>query len=415
MRVGDLKNILPQVGSRMSEPRTDATHVNMQQLTVALVGPQEARRQKIRSALANQHVEIQTELRNYPEPRDIISETAGCEVVIVDLAADPGQAVDLIETICASDPSITVMAYSLSADPELLMNCMRAGAREFLIEPVQTSALTDALVRAFARRPDLTIKKKVRGRILAFTGAKGGSGVTTIASNFALCLAKESGAKVVLVDLDVRMGDAALILGMNCRFSVVDALLHAERLDKDFLATLLSKHGSGLQVLAGPEEYTPVSSMESGAPRLFRLLKEEFDYIVVDAGANVGKMHEALLDVADSVYLVTEVSIPALRAANRLITWFSERERPQTVEVVVNRHDSRTIEIDENRIAKALTTPANWNIPNHFNSVREAQNTGVPLASNPAGPITKVLTRMARAVCGKPQTTEVKKKFGLFR
>jgi pilus assembly protein CpaE len=399
----------------MSELRPDAPVLEVDRLVVGVIGPQEARRQKIRAALQQHQIEIRTEIGSYLEAAELIPQISGCEVLIVDLAPDPDRAVGLIEAVCTAAPSVTVMAYSVNADPELLMNCMRSGAREFLIEPLQSGVVSDALGRAAARNGETASRRKVRGRILAFCGAKGGSGVTTIASNFALCLAQESGAKVVLVDMDLRMGDAALILGINARFSIVDALLNAGRLDREFLSSLLTKHGSGLAVLAGPEDYTPVSPVEGGAARLFRLLKEEFDYIVIDAGTNTGTMHDALLDAADTVYLVTEVSIPALRSANRMITWLAGRDRQQGVEVVINRHDSRTIEIDEAQIAKALSRPANWHVPNHFQSVREAQNSGIPLASSGQGPIARLLTRMARAACGKPQPIEAKKRFSLFR
>jgi pilus assembly protein CpaE len=398
----------------MNPLSVEAQELPAEQLTVGLIVPQETRRQKLRTALQDHNVQIRTEIASYPEPPELIRQVSGCEVLIIDLATDPERAVDLIEAVCSADPSLTVMAYSLRADPEVLMNCMRAGAREFIIEPLQSNTLTDAFTRAAARKSDSPTRRKPRGRILAFSGSKGGSGVTTIASNFAVCLAEESRARVVLVDMDLRMGDSALILGISSRFSIVDALANAERLDREFLSTLLTKHGSGLSVLAGPEDYTPVSPVEGGAIRLFRILKEEFDYVVVDAGTNTGKLHDSLLDAADTVYLVTEVSIPALRAANRIIAWLAGRDRQQTVEVIINRHDSRTIELDEARIAKALGHAANWNVPNHFQSVREAQNSGIPLASAGSGPIAKILTRMARAACGKPPLPEVRKRFSLF-
>jgi Flp pilus assembly CpaE family ATPase len=86
--------------------------------------------------------------------------------------------------------------------------------------------------------------------------SKGGVGVTTIALNFALALTKESGAKVVVVDMDFQLGEIAPGLGMTATFSVVDALANAARLDREFLATLLIRHSSGLAVLGSPESTT---------------------------------------------------------------------------------------------------------------------------------------------------------------
>ena len=83
------------------------------------------------------------------------------------------------------------------------------------------------------------------------------------------------------------------------------------------------------------------------------------------------------------------------------------------LEVVLNRYNSRFNEMDEQSIAKALTQPASWKIPNDYTGVRRAQNTGVPLMSEDT-PVTRVLQEMARTACGKPAAPAKKKRFGLF-
>ena len=129
----------------------------------------------------------------------------GYDVIIVELDTDPEQALDLVEHICGSS-STTVMVYSTHTDSELLVRCMRAGAREFLTQPIAPNTIAEALVRASVRRPATRPAKKVGGKLLVFLGAKGGSGVTTIASNFAVALAQESRRSTVLVDLDLPFG-----------------------------------------------------------------------------------------------------------------------------------------------------------------------------------------------------------------
>jgi pilus assembly protein CpaE len=290
---------------------------------------------------------------------------------------------------------------------------MRAGARELLTDPVHPSILAEALVRASARRSEVRRQKKVTGKMLVFIGAKGGSGVTTIASNFAIALAKESGRRVVLVDMDMQLGDAGLAIGLKPEFSIMDALRNADRLDSDLLATLLTRHSSGLSVLAAPDEYTPFRSLDDRAGKVLRTLREDFSYIVVDAGANFGTVHDDLLELAETIYLVTEVNIPALRNAHRLISHFEKSDVADRLELVLNRFDGRGLEIDEERVAKALTRPAKWKIPNDYSAVRRAQNTGIPVASEDTS-ISRMLFDMARAACGKQVTAAKKKRFGLF-
>ena len=177
------------------------------------------------------------------------------DVVIVELDSNPEYALDLVENICGSS-SVTVMVYSEQVYPEMLVRCMRAGAREFLTQPITPSSIAEAMVRASVRRPAVRRQRKMAGKLLVFAGAKGGSGVTTVASNFAVSLARESGQSTVLIDLNLPLGNAALDLGLTPQYSTVNALLNFNRLDSNYLSTLLVKHSSGLSVLAAPDKYT---------------------------------------------------------------------------------------------------------------------------------------------------------------
>jgi len=249
-----------------------------------------------------------------------------------------------------------------------------------------------------------------------FAGAKGGSGVTTVATNFAIALTKEDAGKVVLVDMDLQLGEVALGLGLTPQFSILDALKNEARLDTDFLMTMLVRHTSGLAVLEAPEQYTSFDPLASSVEKLFGILRRQFAFVVVDAGTAAGGAEETLLEMADTVYLVTEVSIPALRNARRLMSFMAERERNPHVEVILNRFNAREIEIDENSATKALARPVDWKIPNDFPAVRTAENTGVPLAMKDS-PISRVMHKMAINAAGKPAHAEKKTKTlrGLFR
>jgi pilus assembly protein CpaE len=134
----------------------------------------------------------------------------------------------------------------------------------------------------------------------------------------------------------------------------------------------------------------------------------------VDAGSSLATAEPLLLELADSIYLVTQVDVPSLRNANRLISHMDQMGASQRrVEVVVNRFDPRKMEIDEERIAKVLTRPLHWKVPNDFAGARRAQNTGKPLAFADS-PVMRSLHQMARVACGKPADAGSKKKFGLF-
>jgi len=379
-------------------------------LTVVLIAPNAARRRSLATALGGSRASITREIKEYPSRSDLTT-LAGldCEAVIVDLDEDVEQAMRVIENVSSLNAATTVMAYSSRHDEALMRRTMQAGAREFLAEPLLPETVREAFIRASGRRPK---QEKALGKMLVFAATKGGIGVTTIAANFAMALTKESGARVVVVDLDFQLGEIAVGFNMTPTFSVVDAFANAARLDRDLMATLLVHHSCGLAVLASPEEYSFHVPAGDGADKVFRILREEFDFVVVDAGTCRGRIQETLFEMADKLYLVTEMTFPALRNAHRMIGYLSARDDARQLEVVVNRSNPRICKIDEQSAAKALTRPVKWKVPDAYAAVRAAQDSGVPLIMENL-PITRVLVQMARAACGKPLHPEKKASKGL--
>jgi pilus assembly protein CpaE len=387
--------------------------LSMSALSVLLIGSQEDRRRALAEALAGPQAIISREITQYPqidELADLIK--ADSDVVVIDLDPDPERALDVVEGLCGRNSSVTVMVHTSRLDPELLVRCMRAGAREFLAEPLAPGAVAEALVRAAARRDEVRRHKVAAGKLLVFVGAKGGSGVTTVASNFAVALARHS--KVALIDLDLQLGDAALALGLAGKFSALDAVEDLQRLDSDLLSSLMVKHASGVAVLPAPDSIPVLQPTKEGIDRLLRVAREGFAHVVVDAGSHFPDVYEPLFASASIVYLVTQVGVADLRNANRFITRYFQGSEEDRLEVVLNRYLPRSLEIDESAITKALMRPAKWKIPNDYLSARKAQNAGTPLAHEKS-PVARVLEEMAMAASGQAAAPEKKKKFGLFR
>lgn len=392
---------------------SNPTPASLTELTIALIGPNDERRIAAAQALAACAVFRIREFSSYPHgvqnvPR-ILEENY--DVVIVDLDSDPEYALELVENIGVSGVA-TVMVYSDQSHPELLVRCMRAGAREFLALPFEPSVLHEALVRAAARRPATRAMQKAAGRLMAFMGAKGGAGATTLACNFAVALAQETGESTLLIDLDLPLGDAALNLGIVAEYSTIDALQSGDRLDASFLAQLLVKHSSGVSVLAAPGRFLPYEPNDEAIDRLLTLARSEFENVVVDLGSRQDWTGSELFREATSLYLVTQAGIPELRNSNRLISQFFSGNGPR-LEIVINRYEARSMGVAEEHITKALTRPAQWKIPNDYPAVRKMQISATPLALSDS-PISRLIRQMARAAAGKTETESKKKGFSFF-
>jgi pilus assembly protein CpaE len=387
--------------------------LSMRPLSAIVLSAAEERRRILAVALEAAQAKV---IRHAPLP--VLDDLAGllddgCDVLVVDIDGLPEPGLELIEAACALDPAMTVMAYGTQTDSKLLVRCMRAGAREFLWEPLATPAMAEALVRAAARREEVRSLKKTRGRVLVFVGAKGGSGVTTIAANFAVRLAGESQQSVALVDLNLQLGDAALTLGLAGEFSTLDALQNEKRLDSELLSKLFVRHSSGLKVIAAPGHLTAFQPSSAGVLKLIQVLRGDFAWVVVDAGCQYGPHTQTLFDAAEKVYLVAQVSVADLRNAHLLIQAHFQKDDRRKLEVVLNRFGMRTGEIDAASIEKALTVAPNWKVPSDFQAVRQAQNTATALVSKD-GPVTRILTAMAGAACGKSANETRKRRFSLF-
>ncbi|HUB00897.1 MAG TPA: AAA family ATPase [Terracidiphilus sp.] len=385
-------------------------------LSIALIGPDMQRRAAVYSSLSvNQSSGIR-EFTSYPPRHDDIAKMLEqhYDAVVVDLDSDPEYALELVENLCGQGVA-TVMVYSAQASPEMLVRCMRAGAREFLTMPLEQGAVAEALVRASARRTTVRSSKKTSGKLMVFMGAKGGAGVTTLACNFAVSLAQTTasdGQNTLLIDLDLPLGDAALNLGIVAEYSTVNALEAVERLDASFLSSLLVKHSSGVSVLAAPGRFPQFQPSYESINKLVTVARESFDNIVVDVGSRLDLTETALYREASTIYLVTQAGIPELRNSNRLISQFFSAGGPK-LEVVLNRYDTRMMGVTEEHITKALTRPAQWRIPNDYASVRKMQINATPLALSDS-PVARLVRQMARAAAGQDAEPEKKKGFSLF-
>jgi pilus assembly protein CpaE len=385
--------------------------------SVVLICPNEAHRTMLVRALEGQHANVLSELTLYPAYNHLMTILdVDCDAFIVDVDTDLEVGLDLVEAICTRKPYSTVMVYSTSHSPDLLVRSMRTGAREFLSGVVMPSALSDALLRAAARRADQDTQKAL-GKVLLFWGAKGGSGVSTLASNFAVALQEEVGGEVALVDLNPQLGDISVLLGVKPEFTIAEALLDPSRLDEEFVSLLATRHTSGLSVIAAPDAYNasiPVD--ERSIRRLLDLVRKQYPFVVVDAGFGLGQVIEPLFQAANSIYLVTQADIPSLRNTQRFLAYLQQQGELR-VELVLNRYEARRTEFDDGQMNKALGMAPKWKVPNDYAAVHRATNVGTTVLAERTS-IASVIRQMARAAAGKV-TAELpaknkKKGFGIF-
>src|SRR5438309_786173 len=176
-------------------------------------------------------------------------QSADPDVILVDIPSDsPTLALRGIELLHQEMAEAALFAIGTMSQPQVIVNAMRSGAREFIERPTTTTDLLEAFVRLTTAQRKID-REGPRGKVFSVVNAKGGSGATTTAVNLALALHSAHG-NVALVDI-APLGHAALHMNLKPMFTVADAIRNLHRLDSSLLESFMTRHGDGLQLLAG--------------------------------------------------------------------------------------------------------------------------------------------------------------------
>jgi pilus assembly protein CpaE len=337
-------------------------------------------------------------------------EGAGPDVVVVDIRSDASSGMAAIERIRAGQPSVAIFAIASASEPDLILQAMRAGANEFFPwipggASQQSRGMEDsfhgAVRRTAARREAATAGARQPCVSYVFLGAKGGAGTTTVAVNCAVELARVSKRPTAVIDLKQCLGEVALFLGVRPRFTVLDAVENLHRLDRDFLRELMARHKSGVDILAGSDQFDRPNAQDAGAiEELLRVLSRLYDYVVIDAGNMINSCAVSALYAADTIFLVTNPDVPSIRNAQRLV----DRVRQlgagsERVKILLNRVS------DQNLVApKQIETALGYGIHHTFSSdyrtVSTALNSGVPLALSNHSELSSQFSNFTRQLLG---------------
>jgi pilus assembly protein CpaE len=371
--------------------------------------------------------EISRLLRAGGVPVGIIeSMDAAPDLYVVDIRHDASSGLATIERLRAGHDGVPIFAIAAAAESDLILQAMRAGANEFVpwspgannqASRSMEESFHGAVRRAAARREASSAGARQPCVTYVFLGAKGGAGTTTVAVNSAVELARLSKRPTVIIDLKQCLGEVALFLGVRPRFTVLDALENLHRLDKDFLKELVSKHKSGLDILAGSEQFDRPNPQDSGAiEELLRNLSKLYEHIVIDTGNMMNACSVSALYAAETVFLVTNPDVPSIRNAQRLI----DRVRQlgagsERVKILLNRVSDQHL-IAPKQIETALGYGIHHMFASDYRTVSEALNSGVPLSMTNNSELSSQFGSFTRQLVGgraeeKPQQPEKKRAF----
>ncbi len=319
-------------------------------------------------------------------------------VLVIDLRRT-AQVPAALATLKRQHPSTNVLLVASSLDPALILQGMRAGVNEVVAEPLVQTEIDAAMMRLLGHHSHTPA-----GPVFAFVGAKGGVGATTTAVNVSTALAKLSPARAILIDLHLAYGDAAVFLGADARFSVLDALENLHRLDAAFLKSLVVATTSGLDLLASSERPAARSIDVRHVSSIVELAASQYGFTILDVPR--GDLHVLdSLDLVTNLVVVANQELATVRNAGRMAASLRSRYPKAKVTTVINRTDRRA-EIGHRDIERAVGSTITHQFPSDYRRALGAMHKGRPLALDNHNDLSASFTALARELAGVSHDSE---------
>jgi pilus assembly protein CpaE len=392
-------------------------------LRLAIVDPNDQQRESLKSLLLGMDmIWLEAECSRYEFFADVVAQT-NPDIGLVAIDSDPAKALELVGRLAAASPDCAVLVVSSSNDGSLILQALRAGAKEFLTQPLRIDDLLAALGRIGERRFGRGENRPRGSQVIAVAGAIGGVGTTSLAVNLGCILAQDPQNSVALVDLDLCLGDADVFLDTIPDYTLVDVAQNVTRLDFTLLKRSLTKHSSGLYLLPRPMQLEDIALIgRDDLQRVIGLLKATFTHLVLDLSKGYTAIDMIALEMANQILLTTQLDLPCLRNVVRLMMSLGNMEgMAEKVKIVVNRVGLDSGQITLKKAEETIGKEIFWQLPNDYRTMIEARNNGVPLIEHaPKAAITQSLVALARAISGDESARAVdvsgKKTFGgLFK
>ena len=344
--------------------------------------------------------------------------SSSCDVLILEIGDDPQKEFTLIHNIQDSGVVREIFLTSPRLDPTLLLEALRAGAKEFFSQPLKKDEVKAALLKFKDRKEKTKFdgEKKKKGKIIDVIGSKGGVGNTTIAVNLATSLSEsEKSPLVALIDMNLLFGEIPIFLNIESGFNWGEVARNITRLDSTYLMSILYKHSSGVYVLPSP---TGLDGVNVATPEIIEALlgvmRNVFDYIVIDGGQAIDDISLKILEMSETVFLVGILSLPCLTNVKRLLWIFQKLGYPSQdiIKIIINRHQDKKSVIPIKEAEEGVNQKIYWFVPNDYPTTMSAINQGKTLSAvAPNAEVSKNLRSLATQLTEKSQKEKVK---GMF-
>jgi len=349
------------------------------------------------------------------------------DVVVIAIEEPTIRALQTVEALADLLPHAAIIGYSSLREPASMRKALLAGVKDYLVMPLKEEELVNSIYGVLAqeerRRARITGEADeplAAGTVITVFGAKGGIGKTTIATNLATALVQRTSQSVVLIDLDTRFGDVAILMDIPVEHSIADMAMPEEDITRDILQECLYMHNSGVAILPAPIRPTDWRNVHAGhIERIVQLLTQTYDYVILDTPGTFNDIVARALELAAMVVLVATVDMASLKdtllAIDMLRSWNFPQEK---IKLVINATNEAS-NVQPQEVKRMLGRDVFWSIP-YDRNISTATQLGMPVVlAKPQAKAAESLVEMAFALSGvrqrsAPKQRETAKSGGLF-
>lgn len=307
------------------------------------------------------------------------------DIILIDDDPASGDLFNRVKMIKAHFPLATLFVISDNKDPQQIISVMKAGASEYLVEPVSEGLLYNAIEEV--RAALASAGRLTHGRVYSFISAKGGVGSTVLAVNTAAALSISKKMNTALLDMSFQSGDASVLLDIVPQNSIMDICENIHRLDVSFLRGVMTSHSTGISFLPAP--LNPEDSEEIHSDHISSILnlsRKLYDHVILDCTSmHANDCSIEAFKQSDKVFVVTDMSVPSIRNTVRLCKLIRKFGISlDKIEIIINRFiKGGALSLAE--VEKNFDKPAYWLVPNDFADIVSSINRGVPLVKLASG------------------------------
>ncbi|MCK4621472.1 MAG: AAA family ATPase [Desulfuromonadales bacterium] len=307
------------------------------------------------------------------------------DIIILDDGLKRGDIVAYLKKIQALFVQSAIFVISPDSSPKNIVRLMKAGASEYICNPVKADNLIDAVEEFRIKR--VNAGKVAQGKICSFISSKGGLGSSVIAVNSAAALARQQGQTVALCDMSLGSGDASVMLDVMPSLTIADLCRNIHRLDVSLFRGAITRHITDVDFLAAPLNPADITDIKADHVRqILTLARKLYDYILLDCPAmHLDGCTLEALKLSDRICIISDLSVTAIRNASRLCQHIEklgiDRSR---ISVLINRYiKGSTLSVNE--VEKSLNRSVFWIFPNDFEPIVSSINRGIPLVKLNSG------------------------------